>query len=127
MATSQTKPQSEIPWHKASTFLLLLISLGTIAYTVLVTKELAASIAHLKTEVTRLESDCTQQSGNNLHANEHTTFRSKCKITSHLTYSETLCEKTANCFIHHLGKINPCRAGIRRVNKAISVDTSLEP
>jgi len=75
MATSQTKPQSEIPWHKASTFLLLLISLGTIAYTVLVTKELAASIAHLKKEVTRLESDCTQQSGNTLHAHEHTTIR----------------------------------------------------
>jgi len=75
MATSQTKPQSGIPWHKASTFILLLISLGTIAYTVLVTKELAASIAHLKKEVTRLESDCTQQSGNTLHAHEHTTIR----------------------------------------------------
>ena len=88
MATSQTKTQSGIPWHKAGTFMLLLISLGTIAYTVLVTKELAVSIAHLKKEITRLETDCTQQRVNALQANEYTTIRSKSNITSHLIYSE---------------------------------------
>ena len=85
MATSQTKTQSGIPWHKASTFMLLLASLGTIAYTVLVTKELAVSIAHLKKEITRLERDCTQQRVNTLHANEHATLRSKATVSLHFT------------------------------------------
>ena len=88
MATSQTKTQSGIPWHKAGTFMLLLISLGTLAYTVLVTRELAVSIAHLKNKITRLESDCTKQRVNVLQGNDYTTIQSKSNITSRLKYSE---------------------------------------
>ena len=94
MATGKTKTQSGMPWHKAGTFMLLLISLGTIAYTVLVTKELAVSIAHLKKEITRLERDCTQRV-NALHANEHATLRSKTTVSLYFTPIENCakCER----------------------------------
>ena len=92
MATSQTKAVTRTPWHTGSTVLLLLISLGTITYTLIVTRQLADSIENLKKEmtgdgeklhrmynkrITDLERNCAQGRTNILHADENVKIQSK--------------------------------------------------
>ena len=101
MATSQTKLVTKTPWYTGSTVLLLLISLGTIAYTLTVTRQLADSLENLKKDmaddgeklhemfnkrIIDLERKCAQGRTNILHANQNVKIQSKIHSICYVTY-----------------------------------------
>ena len=51
MATSPTKTVAVVAWNRAILFALFLLCISTFTYTVIVTRQLAASVASLKTQM----------------------------------------------------------------------------